>query len=158
MLIRTHEFRMTEQEYFKVTAYNFLRQRWWLMALLVGAAALHALRGGVSVMSVLTIGLVVLYPVYVAAYLWYYANSKQNRLFFEERFIEIDGEFVTGRLNDGSVAKTKWDHIVKVIRTSSSYLLYLSKSQFIYIPVDAFDTEDDLELFETFVKNRKWAA
>ncbi len=77
-----------------------------------------------------------------------YAYSKENKVFLLGRYYEIDSDMITGIMEDGTSQPLKTEHFIKIIKTSKYYLLYIAKSQFIYLPVDAFSNNTDIEWFE----------
>jgi len=94
------------------------------------------------------------YPIILLFQFWRYANSKENKLFLVERFFEISEDDITGILQDGSESKVKMENIIKVVTLSKYYLLYISTSQFIFIPKDSFMNHEDEDWFTNIINKK----
>ncbi len=86
--------------------------------------------------------------IFVVLYYWWYAHCKQNSIFFKDRYFELDGDFLSGYLDDGTTYKINIKNIIKMQKTSKYLLLYVAKDQFIYMPSECFQSEADLCDFE----------
>ena len=89
-----------------------------------------------------------IYPFIVVFQYWRYANSKDNKIYLLERHYEIYEDKIIGVLSDGTDSTIMIDKFIKVIRLKNTYLLYMSKIQFIYIPKNCFKSEQDKDWFE----------
>jgi hypothetical protein len=105
--------------------------------------------------NILLIALPFMFFSYLVFRCWIHMNSKKNGLFFKERFFEIDDKSLTAKFPDGSSNKIMIDDILRVVKKSGSYQLFLSKKSFIYIPLSAFKTSGDIDKFDFYLKSRK---
>jgi len=95
--------------------------------------------------------LTVLLPIifiFIVLYYWRYAYCKQNSIFFKDRYFELDGDFLTGYLDDGTTDKINIKNIINLRKSKKYFLLYIAKSHFIYLPFACFKSEADLCDFE----------
>lgn len=81
--------------------------------------------------------------------------KSQPRFNFLNRFCEIDDNYFTINYDDGSLDKLNFNHFLKVVRRSEHYLLYVTKISFQYVPIRAFNSEEDINKFEKLVKIKK---
>ena len=155
MTIKTKEFSFPKVEYLKILVMNSLRRNVWasvFMILVGGYGTLQRLKGWTNI---LLIALPFLFLSYLVMRCWIHLNSKKNTLFFKERFFEIDERTLICRFPDGSSNKILIDDILRVVKKSGFYQLFLSKKSFIYIPLTAFRTNGDIEKFDFYLKSRK---
>ena len=146
MPIRTSRFRLSRAKYFKILLRNYVARRWWLIGALV-IPCLVSVKFGRDNSSYFLAFAVLLVPAYILGLYLKHALSRENKIFFEQRRCEIDQEFLTCSLDDGSSEKLRWSHIVRVVRRSDYWLLYISGSQFIYLPDYSFEYDGDREAF-----------
>lgn len=90
----------------------------------------------------------IIYPALIVIQFWKYVTSKDNKLLLLERFYEIDNEKINGIIDRETYSPIKLDHFIKADLVRNTYLLFVSKNQFIFIPVDAFESHQDREWFE----------
>lgn len=145
MEIKTKDFELTRKEYFKILMINYFR--WWFIAFIFVI--------GIFLRKNWYWQIGLLYCIWLIIYFWFYANSKKNKIFFKRRRFEINDDFLIGYLEDGSLDKLKIDNIVKVIRKARYYLLYMSKSSFIYFPLEIFSSSEDINNFDALLKSKK---
>jgi hypothetical protein len=79
----------------------------------------------------------------------------QPRLNFQKRYYEIDENFITTNYEDGSISKLKYEHFVKAVKQGEYYFLYITPAQFHYIPVAAFNLEDEIHRFDLLLQGKQ---
>ena len=151
MHIKTKEFQLTKGEYFNIITLKYFKRKWWLFILLFLIAGLLWLLGRFYIALFINV-FTIIYPIFLIVFFWIYSNSKKNKIFYTKRFYEVDNEFLSAYLEDGSLQKIKLDNIIKVVKTSKYYLLYISITQFFYIPFNAFNNEEELNNFDGLLK------
>ncbi len=149
MEIITNQIGLTKRQYFNVLVINWIVTRWWILVLIFCTAFVLKTEVG-NFLKVFSF----LYPVFVVIYLWYYAKTKQNKAFFKERYYKIDGSTMYCETKDNETGNVNLDTVVKVMKRKNYYLVYLSKVQFFYIPVKAFKSQEDAEMFNQLLKDR----
>ncbi len=153
-MIKTKEFPFPKSIYIKILALNSLKRSLWAFVFMIVVAVYQATKG-----PSLTLLLIAALPVLLLAYIifrcWMHSNSKTNRLFFEERTFEINSKDIDIVLKDGPTSKIQINDIARVVKNSSYYLLFLSKKQFVYVPLSAFRTPGDINSFDSILKARK---
>ncbi|OUL28992.1 YcxB family protein [Nostoc sp. 106C] len=87
--------------------------------------------------------------------LWLRLQGRTSELNFQSRYCEMDEDFFTIFFEDGSISKLRYEHFVKVIKKSEYYFLYITKVQFHYLPVAAFESEKDMHRFDLFLEGKQ---
>lgn len=154
MAIQTNEFRFTKTIYFRNLVASYVQKSWWAIFFL-GFVVIYAAYQGELRTLWICIGIALSYPIYILIRCYIHINSKRNRLFFAERYFVIDSQFITGYFHDGSTNRIKLSNIVRVVKKSGIYQLFISKKQFIYLPLSCFRSSKDIESFDMMLKQRK---
>jgi hypothetical protein len=95
---------------------------------------------------------VVFYPLFAMRR---YVTSPENGIFFVARYYVFDEEKIHVYMHDDTLSTTRLDSLIKIIRTQEYFLLFVAKSLFHYLPLDAFETEEDLARFEALLQSHK---
>ena len=146
-MITTKKIKLTEKEYFSILITRYVKRRWWLIAWIWGLAIIMWLMGDYGKFEYFFIGMAIVYPILLVWQFWRYANSKDNKLFLLERYYEIEKGKINGVIDDDTSSPIQIGHFIKVDLIKSTYLLFIAKNQFIYIPIDSFQSENDLNWF-----------
>lgn len=154
MAIQTKEFRFTKAVYFRNLLDNYLQRSRWAVFFL-GFVVIYAAWRGERRTLWICLGFALSYPIYILIRCFFHINSKRNRLFFAERYFVIDNQFITGYFHDGSTNRIRLSSIVRVIKKSGYYQLFISRSRFIYIPLSCFKSPQDIERFDKLLNQRK---
>lgn len=157
MNIKSNEYQLTKKEFFKICLLvNFKRLAVLAVIYLIlfDAAVFLKLLNAYWLVIVIAV-FVILIPVISVLSLLFYLNSKANKIFYKKKRFEIDDDFLTTYLEDGSFGKIKLDSVVKIIKTYKYYMLFISQAQFQYLPKSAFLSEQDIKSFEDLLKNKK---
>lgn len=147
-MITTKKVKLTPKKYFNILILRYIKKRWWLFLWLWALAIIMWLIGDYGDFEYFYTGMVILFPIILVWQFWRHANSKDNKLFLLERFYEIDKEKINGIIDDDTNSPIRIEHFIKVDMIKNIYLLFIAKNQFIYIPVDSFQNESDLDWFK----------
>jgi hypothetical protein len=148
-MIKTKRFQYTPKELFAILIMRYLKKRWWLFAWILLLGIVLILMDSHDSFSYFFIGFAIVFPVLLVIQFWRYVNSKSNRLLLLERYYEIDNDKINGIIDNDTHSTIKLDHFIKVEFIRNTYLLFIAKNQFVYIPVDSFESGDDKKWFET---------
>lgn len=151
-MVVTKQFGLTKNEYFKISVTVFIRQKWWVLAIIFVLALPPIFRGYTSenIYSVFC----VVYLLLIGVRLYIYAHSKENENFFRLRHYEIDGEKMSCFVNGGSDSTTMMSDFIKVITIKEYYLFYYSKQHCQIIPKDSFQSSADEMWFQKEIITR----
>lgn len=79
----------------------------------------------------------------------------QIKLHFQNRTCEINDNYFSTTFEDGSSSKIHFSNYIKATRESDWYFLYLTNTYFEYLPIRAFNSEDDINEFEAALKTKR---
>lgn len=148
-MIQTKRFKLTPKELFIILITRSVKKRWWFSAWIWIAAIIMIIVDSQNSLTYLMVGFAILIPILAAIQFWRYVNSKSNKLMLHERYYEIDNDKINGILDEDTHSTIKIDHFIKVDCIRNSYLLFIAKNQFVYIPFASFESDDDRKWFET---------
>ena len=146
-MIKTKKFSLTNHDYFKIIITIYFKRRWWIISLMLFIGLLFLLKKDKDSLEYFLIFLGFIYPILILIQFWRFAISKENKIFLAERFFEISKDSLTGKLNDGSEDVIKKENFIRTLELKKYYLLYISKSQFIFIPKEVFMDQKDKDWF-----------
>ena len=147
-MIKTKKIQLTPNTFFLILLNVYFKKKWWFIVLQLTIGLFFLVAERREPIEIFIIVLTLGYPPLIAVQYWRFANSKENKIFLLERDYEIFDDKVIGNLSDGTSSTILIEHFVKVIRLQTSFLHYISKNQFIYIPKNAFKTEAEKIWFE----------
>lgn len=150
-MITTKKVKLTPKKLFALLLVRYFKRRWWLFIWLFVAAIILGLDRQQDHLDGLVLFLAIFLPVILVLQFWRYADSKDNKLFLLERYYEIDSDKINGIIDNDTYSPINIEHIIKVDIVLKNYLLYISKDQFIYIPIDSFENDSDRQWFENEV-------
>lgn len=154
MRISTNEFCLDKHTLFKINLLNYARKRSWLLALLLLIVFLLLLIQDRDLLIFCTI-LIPIVIGYIIFFYWRHSTSEKNLVFFKKRRYEFTDEFFFQYLEDGSEGKINYENINMVARRKDYFLLYISQTQFFYVPVKCFASDKDRAVFDEFLRSRK---
>ena len=154
-MIHTNEVKMTSKNLFTISLRN-LGKPWFIAFIIIFLLICFSnLKNYTAVEILVNFASVVFCIILILAVLLYNAYSKKNKSFYRERTYQIDDKFIAYTMLDGSEGKMNFDTFIKIIKRPQYYLLYISNSQFIYIPVTCFKSEKDRQEFEQILEKHK---
>jgi hypothetical protein len=150
--IKTKEFQITQNQYFKILLIlNYKRTRWFILAsvaFIIWAFSQNRMTD-MSNIKISTLLLVfVLYslsPLYTS---WRASKNPMNSVYMLTRSLVFDGEFITLFKSNGEDARISLDNIPQVRKISDCLMIYTSGISAIFVPYSAFESEMDLINFE----------
>lgn len=152
--ITTGKVKLTNQKLFRILIRVYLKKRWWLLVWVWVLIVILLLMENRDMLTNSLIVFMVLIQILLITQYWFYSRSKDNKVFFLGRYYEIAREKIVGFLEDGTSTTIKIEHFIRVIKIDNYNLLYLSKTQFIYLPNECFTSETDRQWFEEEVLSR----
>ena len=154
MKLRTKLFPFTKQIYYSILFKNSVKRNWWVLVLTFSFAVYQYTKEGFGRTFLIVFGLAVIFSIYLMVRCLRHVAAKKNRLFYADRYFEIDNQVINCRFTDGSSNQVKLNTIRRVVRTPHHFELYVGKKQFIYLPVSAFENERDYNIFVSLLKSR----
>ena len=153
-MITTKKISLTSKQFFKLLINIYIKKRWWVFLWIWISIVLLLGLQPTKEFEIFLVFFLVLFQILLVFNYWRYSHSKKNKIFFLERYYEIDNEKIIGIIEDGTTTTVRIEHFIKVIKIKGYYLLYLSQSQFLYIPNECFNNRDDQDWFENEIISR----
>jgi len=150
-MIKTQEIKITANEFFRLILSIYLKKRWWLLAWIWILILILLLSRHIGFIEIILLTLILIFQVIIVGQYWFYAHSKDNRIYLLGRYYEINSDQVVEWMEDGTSSTIKTERFIKVMKTTSYYLLYVARNEYIYLPVGAFQSLADLEWFEDVI-------
>lgn len=153
-MIKTQSIKITANEFFRLIISIYLKKRWWLLAWIWILIIILLLSGHIGFIEITLLALILLFQVIIIGQYWFYAHSKDNRLYLLARYYEIGSDQVVEMMEDGTTSTIRNERFIKVMKTTRYYLLYVARNEYIYLPVSAFESLADQEWFEDEIVNK----
>lgn len=150
-MIRTRKIELTSDEFFYLLLTIYFKRKWLTIAWIWLVIFILLFSTRINTIEYWLVGILCFLQASVVLQYWLYAHSKDNRNYLLPRFFEITSEQIVEWMDDGTSSTIKTERIIRVMRTGKCYLLFIAKNEYIYLPFDAFESPEDLELFENEV-------
>lgn len=156
MLIRTKQFQISPKELRGIIAVDYYKR---MRFILIIFSALTVLNIIISIIQK-EFSWWLLYCLGFIAYLlsvplFLRLQGRTSELNFQSRYCEMDENFFAIFFEDGSISKLRYEHFMKVVKKGEYYFLYITKAQFHYLPVAAFESEKDMHRFDLFLEGKQ---
>ena len=153
MIIKTRKYQLLPNDYIKMSIMELLKSQWYYIA---GGTLLLC---GLLYFSWWWAFLVVLAPVLYVAF-WYVqfygvTMMPDSKMMFDKYFYEIDSRQILVKLNTKQGMQVGWDKIKSAKVTKDSFILFLSKAQFFYLPFKIFNTETETKFLESILRRKE---
>lgn len=153
-MIKTKRFQLTPKDFFMLLLIRYVKKRWWLLAWLWAMAIIMISMNMKDSFTYFFFGFCIAYPLLLVFQFWRYVNSKTNTLLLNERHYEIDNDKITTILDKDTHSTIKMEHFTKIKFMRNTYLLFITKNQFVYIPANSFESIDDRTWFDNEIISR----
>lgn len=152
-MIQTERFNLTSSKYFQIMLRNNIRRMVWVWSILILFLFFGIFIGDMDI--ILTLILMPLFFLFfIIIFCWHCAYSKKSNILLREIYYDIDEDFITGYLDEGTTSKINIKSIINMRKTKEYFLLYIAKAQSIYLPFSCFKSEADLIEFEKLIKSQ----
>jgi hypothetical protein len=147
-MIKTKKIRLTPRKLLNILIVSFAKKHWWFYSLMWLLAIAMLVIDHYDAYTYWYLGFTIAFPILLVVQLWRYVNLKRNKLILAERFYEIDNEKISSMFDEDTFSSIKLEYFIKVVFVCDSYLLYVASNQFVLIPIDSFESDDDRRWFE----------
>ena len=154
-MIQTSTYSLSSKTYFKILVENRLRRFWWLYLLMIIFSMASLDRFGEDSFITTYIIVSVLYLPGIIIYLYLWASSEKNRNLFIPHRLTIDENKITSTSEGNLHNELPLHFILNVVERKTYWLLYIAKSQFLYLPKAAFPTAEDQAEFRRLIMSTR---
>ena len=164
MAVKTKRFSLDKKKYINVA----FRQQWeaqkiWLL-LPLGLLLLNAVLGVTGVYPNYWVYILVIVATGLYIGFWYVqfmgvTQLEQYKQLFDKYIYEIDSRQILVKVNAKEGGVMPWDQIKSATKAKDgSYLLNITRGQFLHFPAEVFNSEHDIRLFERILKQKSLLA
>ncbi|MBE9205794.1 YcxB family protein [Nostoc sp. LEGE 06077] len=156
MQIKTKTFEITPKQLRNLLTFDYYRRMKITFIILVVLLVINIIFAVIqNRFDWWLIYLVGLIAYFVSLPLLFQVQKRSSALNFQNRYCEIDENFFALFYEDGSIIKLNYSHFFKVTKKADYYFLYMTKAQFYYLPVAAFESEKDIHRFDLFLQSKQ---
>lgn len=159
MIVKTKKFALDKKVYINLSFKKQIKATWyWLLipaAIFLLGLILHFTgvykNWWIPVVAILGAGGYILfwYAQFYAA-----AEMEQNKQMFDKFAYEIDSRQILVKINQKEGGMIKWDTITAAEKIDNAILLIVNKAQFLHFPLNVFNSEHDLKMFESILRRK----
>ncbi|QHI34808.1 hypothetical protein IMCC3317_01520 [Kordia antarctica] len=151
-MIETKAYQLTQDTFTKIVMQRLFIKKWWIFALFLLAICYYLFADNQSVADSFLTFLIFGYPLFYIGYTFYWSRSKNHKGLLAETNLEFDDATMLFKKNDNEI-KIPYKNIIRLEDYEKYWLLYISKTNFIYVPKNIFHTEDDFIMFLTYIND-----
>lgn len=126
---------------------------WWLYAIILFGALVTTFDETKQPFDYFLIIVGYGYLPFISIYYYFWATSRKNKLLFTDRELKLSDDKLIVTSPDELYSEIPIRHVLKLVEQSDCLLLYIAKSQFIYVPKNAFENPNDMEVLKQAIKN-----
>lgn len=152
MRIETQNFRLTPGAYFKIIATKRLKTSWWLYIGYWGFAIFFLKDFNQSMLTRYMVIFGFAYPVAVFGFLLFWAYSQRKSVLMMERRFILEKDRLITIDEDDTKEEIQWKQLLKITAQPKYWLFYIAKGQFVCLPKDAFQSEEDQKKANAFLE------
>lgn len=156
MNIKTKKFSLTPAQYYGILLCEYFRRR-WLAFVIIFLLGFFEISKGVEQVFAFFIIFSILYTLYVLVLCGFYSLHilKGNKMVFQQKYYEIDHQFISCHWGDGSLNKIHFENIAHVVKSQNYYIFHISLKEFFYLPFNSFSSKEEREQLETLLKSKQ---
>lgn len=153
---KTKKYQVPVNTYVKIGLINVFKEWWWAFAVpvvLIGIGALIG-KGWLMGLTITAIVLTILYVIFWAAQFYGLSQVPQGKALFEKLGYEFDQKQIKIMKTQKEGMVMQWENVKRVYKTKNAYIIKLSLVQYIHLPFDIFQTENDLKFTEKLFERK----
>lgn len=153
---KTKKYQVPVNTYIKIGLSNVVKEWWWAFLVPVALVILGAFisKGWLIGLSITALLLIIFYLLFWAAQFYGLTQVPQGKVLFEKLSYEFDPKQIKIMKNQKEGMVMPWENIKKVTKGKDSFTLKLSLVQYIHLPFDIFQTENDLKFTEKLFERK----
>jgi hypothetical protein len=153
---KTKKYQVPVNTYVKIGLSNVIKDWWWaflvpLVLIGIGVAIGGGWMWGLLITSLI---LTILYLVFWGAQFYGLSQLPQGKVLFEKLSYEFEPKHIKIMKSQKEGMVMPWENIKKVSRSKDAFILKLSLVQYIHLPFDIFQTENDLKHTEKLFERK----
>jgi hypothetical protein len=155
LAIKTKKYQLPTKVYVRIAMKSVMREFWWawlipaaiiLIGIIFYAAFWWCLIGAVT--------LSVLYVLFWWIQFMAVTQVEQGKPLFDKYFYEINGQQILMKIDAQRGMPIAWEKITHAEKTDEYFIFYISRGQFVYLPLHIFNSQHEIKVVETIAKRR----
>jgi hypothetical protein len=153
---KTKKYQVPLNTYVKIGMMNVIKQWWWAFAVPVVFIILGFIIGGgwALGLSITALVVTILYLLFWGVQFYGLSQVPQGKILFERLSYEFEQKQIKILKTQKEGMMMPWENIKKVTKTKDAFILKLSLVQYIHLPFDLFQTENDLKFTEKLFERK----
>lgn len=153
---KTKRYQVPVNTYVKVGIMQVVKEWWWAFLIPLALLVLgFVIGGGWSWgLAITAILLTALYLLFWGVQFYGLSQVPQGKVLFEKMSYEFDSRQIKIMKSQKEGMVMPWENIKSVFRTKDGYVLKLSMVQYIHLPDQIFQTENDLRFTEKIFERK----
>jgi hypothetical protein len=153
---KTKKYQVPVNTYVKIGMMNVIKQWWWAFTIPVAIIILGIIIGGgwILGLTITAFVLTILYLLFWGVQFYGLTQVPQGKILFERLSYEFEQKQIKILKTQKEGMMMPWENIKKVTKTKDAFILKLSLVQYIHIPFDIFQTENDLRFTEKLFERK----
>lgn len=153
---KTKKYQVPVNTYVKIGLNHISKEWWWAYLVPVGLILIGFLagKGWLIGLSITALVVTILYLVFWSAQFYGLSQLPQGKVLFDKLSYEFDHRQIRIMKTQKEGMAMQWENIKKVSRTKTAFILKLSPVQFIHLPFDIFQSENDLKFTEKLFERK----
>lgn len=157
MIIKTKKYTLTPKVYLKVAMRHRLRADWFAFAI---AAAIVSITVFVHTIWFVIGATIALGLYFLFWFVQYYGVRylEQAQMLFVPATYEISGKEILMKVTPTKGMPIDWGNVKKVVTSNNSFLLVISKAQFVHLPFKIFANDNEINFFKFLLKKKGYLS
>lgn len=154
MVIKTKKYQLDQNTYLKIAMTNILKQWLWVWAIPPAVWAIFWVTDlfwwGFGLALFLIVGYLLFWVVQFVGV----SQHERAKALFDRYSYEIDSRQIMLKVSAKQGMPMKWNMVQSAKKTSDSYILSMSRAEFLVLPYEIFRKENDLKLMDNLLKRK----
>jgi len=153
---KTKKYKVPMNTYVKIGLMNVVKDWWWVFLLPVVIIVIGLIIGGgwAIGLSITAVVITLLYFLFWGVQFYGLSQVPQGKVLFDKFSYEFEPKQIKILKNQKEGMMMPWENIKKVTKTKDAFILKLSLVQYIHLPFDIFQTENDLKFTEKLFERK----
>jgi len=153
---KTKKYQVPVNTYVKIGLMNVIRDWWWAFLVPVAFVLIGLVIGGGWAwgLGITALVITLLYLLFWGAQFYGLSHVPQGKVLFDKLSYEFEQKQIKILKSQKEGMMMPWENIKKVFKTKDAFILKLSLVQYIHIPFNIFQTENDLKFAEKLFERK----
>jgi hypothetical protein len=153
---KTKKYQVPVNTYVKIGLSNVAKDWWWAFLVPLVLIVLGIVIGGGWMWGLLitAIVLTLVYFIFWGAQFYGLSQIPQGKVLFDKLSYEFEQKQIKIMKSQKEGMMMPWENIKKVTKTKNAFVLKLSLVQYIHLPFDIFQSENDLKFTEKLFERK----